>query len=101
SLRISQGERGAPRSAEHLPAFNAEVLADFLDVGDQVPGGVGFERRVRRTLAAPALVEIHDAIPFGLEKASLFGIGAPAGAAVQKDHRLAGGVAAFLEINLV
>ena len=90
SLGIGKGERGAPGSAEYLPALNAEVLADFLDVGDQVPGGVGFERRVGRALAAAALVEVHDAVLFGMEEAALFGIGAAAGTAVQKDHRLAG-----------
>src|ERR1019366_174443 len=96
-----QGERGSPRSAEHLPAFNAEVRADLFDIGDQVPGGVGFQRRIGRALAAAALVEVHDAVLFGREEAALFGIGTAAGAAVQKDHRLAGGVAAFLEVDLV
>ena len=43
SLGIGEGESGAPGSAEHLPALNAEVLADLLDVGDEVPGGVGLE----------------------------------------------------------
>ena len=90
SLGIGEGEGGAPGSAEHLPALNAEVLADFFDVGDEVPGGVGFERCVGRALAAAALVEVHDAVLFGVEEAALFGIGATAGAAVQKDHGLAG-----------
>ena len=101
SLGIGQGQGGAPGPAEHLPALNAEVLADFLDVGDEVPGGVGFERRVGRALAAAALVEVHDAVLFGVEEAALFGIGTAAGTAVQKDHRLAGGVAAFLEVDLM
>ena len=96
-LGIGQGKRRAPGSAEHLPALDAEVLADFLDVGDEVPGGVGFKRRVWRALAAAALIEVHDAVLFGMEEAPLFGIGAAAGTAVQKDHRLAGGIAAFLE----
>ena len=73
----------------------------LLDVGDQVPGGVRFQRRVGRALAAAALVEVHDAVLFRVEEAPLFGIGAAARTAVQKDHRLAGGVAAFLEVDLV
>ena len=101
SFGIGERESGAPGSAEHLPALDAEVLADFLDVGDQVPGGVRFERRVGRALAAAALVEVHDAVLFGVEEAALFGIGAAAGTAVQKNHRLAGGIAAFLEVDLV
>jgi hypothetical protein len=36
-----------------------------------------------------------------MEESSLFGIGAAAGTAVQKDHRLTGGVATFLEVDLV
>jgi hypothetical protein len=100
-LGIGEGESGTPRAAEHLPALNAKVLADSLDVGDEVPGGVGFERRVGRALAASALVEVHDSVFFGLEEAALFGIGAAARTAVQKNHRLAGGVAAFFEVKLV
>ena len=100
-LGIGEREGGAPGSAEHLPALDAEVLADFLDIGDQVPGGVGFERRVGRALAAAALVEVHDAVLLGMKEAALFGIGAAARTAVQKNHRLAGGVAALLEIDLV
>ena len=59
------------------------------------------ERRVRRALAAAALVEVHDAVFFGMEEAALFGIRAAAGTAMQKHHRLAGRVAALLEVELV
>jgi hypothetical protein len=100
-LTISEGERRAPGSAKHLPAFNTEVLADFLDVRYEVPGGVGFERRVRCALAAAALVEVHNAVLLGVEEAALFWIGASAGTAMQKDHRLAGGIASLLEVDLV
>ena len=43
-LRVGERERAAPRAAEHLPALDAEVLAQPLDVGDEVPGGVVLER---------------------------------------------------------
>jgi hypothetical protein len=101
SLGIGQGEGGAPGSAEDLPALNAQVHADFFDVGDQVPGGVGFEGRIGSALAAAALVEVHDAVLLGMEEAALFGIGATTGAAVQEDRRLASGIAALFEINFV
>ena len=101
SLRISQGEGRTPRSAKHLPAFNGEVFAEFLDVGDQVPGSVSFERRVRCALAAATLVEVHDAVFAGVEEAALFRIGTAAWAAVQKDHRLAGGVAGLFEVEVM
>ena len=101
SLGIGERQGRTPGSAEDLPALNAQVLADFLDIGDEVPGGVCFERRVGRALAAAALVKIHDAVFFGVEEAALFGLGAAAGTAVQKNHRLARGVTAFLEVDLV
>src|SRR6185437_7565884 len=101
SLAIGEGESGTPRSAKDLPALNAEVLANFFDVRDQVPGGVCFQGRIRRALAASALVKIHDAVFFRMEEAALLGVRAAAGTAVKKNHRLAGGIAAFLEIDLV
>ena len=58
------------------------MLADFLDIGDEVPGGVRFERRVGGALAAAALIEVHDAVLFRVKEAALFGIGAAAGTAV-------------------
>src|SRR2546421_12346471 len=35
-LGVSQAERAAPRATEHLPALDAEVLAQLFDVGHQV-----------------------------------------------------------------
>src|SRR6185437_12213008 len=101
SLAIGKSQRGAPRPAEDLPAINAEVLADFFNVGDQVPGGVGFQRRIRRALAASALVKIHDAVFFRMEEAALLGIRAAAGTSVKKNYRLAGGMATFLKVDFV
>jgi hypothetical protein len=51
-----QGERRAPGAAEHPPALDARTLADFLDAGDEIPGAVGFERRIERAPATAALV---------------------------------------------
>jgi hypothetical protein len=77
------------------------VLAEFLDVRYQVPGGVVLERRVGRALAAAALVEVDDAVFFGVKKSALFRIGAAAGTAVEKHYRLAGGVATLLKVEFV
>ena len=57
-----------------MPALNAEVLANVLDVGDQVPSSVRFQRRIGRALITAALVEVHDSVFFGVEEAALFGI---------------------------
>src|SRR5205085_9432545 len=39
-LGISERQRAAPRSAEDLPFLNAEMLAQFLNVRNQVPRGI-------------------------------------------------------------
>ena len=57
-----------------MPALNIEVLANFLDVGDQVPSSVRFQRRAGRALTTAALVEVHDSVLLGVEEAALFGI---------------------------
>ena len=64
-LGIGERKRRTPRPTEHLPALDAQVLADFLDVSDQVPGGVGLQGCVRRALSAAALVEVDDAVLAG------------------------------------
>src|SRR5690606_17003332 len=73
----------------HLPAIDASMLAQLLDVGDEVPGRVVDQRRVRRAAPAAALVEEHDAVALGVEEATLLGVGASARPAVQEDDRLA------------
>jgi hypothetical protein len=100
-LRVRERERAAPRAAEHLPALDAEVLAQRFHVGDQVPGGVVFERRMRSAATAAALVEEHDPVARGIPEASLGGRGAAARAAMHEQRGLAGGVAVLLEVDLV
>ena len=34
-LGVGQGQRGAPRAAEYLPAFNAQMCTEFLYVRDR------------------------------------------------------------------
>ncbi len=98
---VGDAEGAAPRAAEHLPAVDAEVLAQALDVGDEVPGGVVVERGERLALAAAALVEQDDAVARRVEEAPVLGVGAAAGPAVQEHHRLAGAVARLLEVEVV
>jgi hypothetical protein len=62
SLGIGERQGRAPRAAEHLPALDGEVLAQPLDVIDEVPGGVFFQRSVRRRAPAAPLVEQDDAV---------------------------------------
>ena len=100
-LRVGQRQRRAPRSPEQLPALDAQVRAQPLHVGNQVPGGVGLEAGVRQRAAAAALVEQHDAVARGVVVAPHGGVAAAARPAVHDQHRLAAGVAALLEVDLV
>ena len=49
-----------PRSSEDVPSVDLELLAQGLDVLDEVPGGVFFETRARGGLPRSALVEEDD-----------------------------------------
>ena len=100
-LRVGQRQGRAPRAAEQLPALDAEVRAQPLHVGDQVPGGVGLQAGVRQRAAAAALVEQHDAVARRVVIAAHGGVAAAAGPAVHDQRRLAVGVAALLEVDLV
>src|SRR5581483_9877536 len=101
SLGISQRKRGAPRSAKYLPAFYAEVFTNLFNIRDQIPCGIRFERCIGRALAAPTLIEIYDAVFLRMKESALFWIGSSTRTAVQENHRFAGRVPAFLEIEFV
>ena len=64
---VSQRERAAPGTAKDLPAIDAEVFAQSLDVFDQMPGCVVFEVGVGRALTGAALIEEHHAISLRIE----------------------------------
>jgi len=98
-LRIGQRQRGAPGTAEHLPAFQCQMLAQALDVRNQVPSGVVDEFRMRRGASATALVEQHDAIGIRVEEAPALGIATAARPAMQEHHRLAVRIAALLVVQ--
>ena len=100
-LRVSQRQRRAPGAPEHLPALDAEMLAQALDVVDQMPSRVLFERRVRRRASAATLIEEHDPVARRIVVAAHDRVGAAAGPAVQKHGGFSGLAAAFLVIELV
>jgi len=77
------------------------VFAQPLQIGDQVPGGVLLETRMRPAAAAAALIEQDDAIARGVEKSARARVAAGARAAVQENRWLARGIAAFLPVEFV
>ncbi len=100
-LRIGESQRAAPGSAEYQPALDAQMLAQPLDVRDQVPGGVLDQAGARPAAAAAALIEHHDAIVLRIEELPRALVGARARAAVQKHGGFAGGIAAFLVVDFM
>ncbi len=100
-LGVGQREGRPPGAAEDHPAVDAEVGAEALDVGDERPGGVVVEARVRRALPAPALVELDDAVALGVEEPPVLRVAPAAGAAVEEHHRPPVGVARLLPVEVV
>ena len=98
---VGQRQGAAPAAAEHDPPIDAEVLAQLLDVRDEIPGRVLPELREGRALAAAALVVQHDAPLLRIEVAVVDRVDAAARPAVQEDERLAARVAALLEVDRV
>ena len=99
-LRVREAERAAPRPAEHEPALDLELLAQPLDVGDQVLGRV-VGQRVRAAAATPALVEHDDAVAGEVEVVGPPRRAARPRAAVQHDRRLASWITNHLPEDLV
>ena len=95
-LGIGQRQRAAPGAAEHQPALDPEHGAQPLDVGHQMPGGVGLQRGEWCAAAAAALVEQEDPVALGIEQPAMLGAAAAARPAMQEHGGLAGGVAADL-----
>src|SRR5262249_40902952 len=101
SLRVSQGKRAPPRTTEDSPLFNAETLAQPLNVRDQMPGRVFFQGGMRNAIASPSLIEQYNSIGFRVEEAAIIQGQSGARTAVKKDHRLAVRIPALLVINLM
>lgn len=62
------------------------MMAQALDIGDQVRSRIVFNVALWPASAATALIEQDDAIKGRVEEASLPGVASTAGAAVQKDN---------------
>ncbi|MNJ37153.1 hypothetical protein D3C77_319620 [compost metagenome] len=86
-LGVGQGQGRAPGAAEQHPFFDAQVLADALQVFDQVPGGVVFQAGMGGRTATAALVEGDDAVQVGIEVAAALGIAASTRATMDEHHR--------------
>jgi hypothetical protein len=68
------------------------MLTEPLDVGNQVPRGVGAQigswfAGVRPALPATALIKKHDAVPSRIEETPYLRVQRSAGSTVQKDCR--------------
>src|SRR5690606_16930585 len=100
-LGISQRERRAPRATEQLPPLDAQMLPEALHVGDQIPGRIVLERRMRDRAPAAALIEQNDAIAGGIVIAPHRGVAAATRSAMHEKCRLAMRVSALLEVDLV
>ena len=100
TLRAADEVR-APQFTSGDGAIDAEMLAKFLDVCDQIPGCVFFERSVRRALSRTALIEQHDAVGFRIMKLPILGHQPATRPAMQEHHRLAFWIAALFVIKLV
>src|SRR5882672_4355276 len=77
------------------------MLAQALDIGDQVPGGVLDQTRARAAASAAPLIENHDAVMLRVEELPCALIGARAGTAMQEHGRLARRIAALFVVNLM
>lgn len=79
------------------PAVDTQVLAETLQVGHQVPGGVGREVGMsvdsRPAAAAPSLIEQDDPVELGVEQPGRSGGAAGPRAAVEDDGRKPLGIA--------
>ena len=76
---VGQREGRPPATAENLPSVYAQVHAELLDIGHEVPCGVFFERGVGGALTATALVEKYDAVLVGMKKRLCLGSEPPPG----------------------
>ena len=86
-LGVDEGERRAPRAAEHHPFVDAQVFAELLNVGHGRHGRVVFKFSPWRRAATATLIELDDAPMVRIEVTAVIGLAAPAWAAVDDEHR--------------
>src|SRR5262249_36106715 len=77
------------------------MLAQPLDVRDQMPGCVFFQGSMRSAISCPSLIEQYNSIGFRVEEAAIVCDQSGARTAVKKDNRLTVWVPALLVINVM
>src|SRR6185295_15272190 len=100
-LGVGQSQRRPPRAAEELPATNAKLASDTLDIVDKIRCRVVFERSIRRRASAAALIEENDAKAIGIVETAHRRVAAAAGTAMNDQHRLTIGIAALLDVEIM
>src|SRR6185295_5522392 len=81
------------------PAVDLEVLAQALDVRDEMLRGVVLQLAERRGAAGSALIEYDDTVVRRIEEAPVRRRRAGAGSAVEKEHRSPVRVPALLPVH--
>src|SRR5262245_39673337 len=77
------------------------MLAQQLNVRDQMPGRVFFQGGMRDAISRPSLIEQYDSIGFRVEEAAILCDQSAARTAVKKDGRLTVRVPALFVINVM
>ena len=99
SLRIGKPKGRTPGAAENLPFVDAEMLADTLHIGDQIPRRILVQFRMWCRFPTTALIEKDDAIALGIVQTPHRRIDPTPWTAVNHDHRFTVRIAAFLHMN--
>jgi hypothetical protein len=105
-FRISERERAAPRSAEHQPSLDAQMLAQSFDIRDEVRSVVAREvhlrrTRVRRAPSAIALIEQSNPICRWIEQPAMPLRTSRSRTAMQHNGRLAARIPARLPVHAI
>ena len=61
-LRIGKRQGRTPGSTKHDPAINFQEFTNFFKIGNQIPGRVLFQARMRSRFSATALIKEDDAV---------------------------------------
>ena len=98
---VGERQRRAPRAAEDRPPFDPQVLAQPLEIGDEVRRAVVLKLGGRHGTPGAALIEQDHAPESGVEKAAVVRQAAAARPAVQEHDRHTLRIAACLPVELV
>ena len=98
---IGERERAAPGTAEQQELLDAEMFAQRLDIGDQVGCGIVGQFAAGGRTAGAALIVDDDPVGTGIEKPPMHRRRPGTGAAMEKDHRNAAGMAGLFPVHRV